>query len=60
MLQKVSTDDVSTYQSYTTRRLDQKESSMPDTDQYKLTNALSNRLKFLDVLCFPTLFPSGR
>ena len=64
MLQKVSTDNVSKYQSYTIRRLDQKESSMPDTDQYKLTNvrenALSNRLKFLDVLCFPTLFPSGR
>ena len=53
MLQKVSSEDVP---SYTIRRLDQ-ESSIPDTDQYKLTNikedALSNKLKYLDVLhCF--------
>ena len=59
MLQKVSSEDVASYQSYTIRRLDQKESSIPDADQYKLTNikedALSNKLKYLDVLCFPTL-----
>ena len=64
MLQKVSSDDVASYQSYTIRRLDQKESSIPDTDQFKLTNvkedALSNKLRHLDVLCFPTLFPSGK
>ena len=48
MLQKVSTDDVSTYQSYTIRQLNQ-ESSMPNTHQYKVTNVrentVSNRLK---------------
>ena len=64
MLQKVSDDDVSSFQSYTIRRLDQKEPNVPDTDQYKLSNvkedALSNKLKHLDVMCFPTLFPSGR
>ena len=64
MLQKVSDDDVSSYQSYTIRRLDQIEPNVPDTDQYKLSNvkedALSNKLKHLDVMCFPTLFPSGR
>ena len=64
MLKKVSADDVSSYQSYTIRRLDQRQSSMPDSEQYKLTNvkedALSNKFKYLDVLCFPTLFPSGR
>ena len=64
MLHKVSNDDVSSYQSYTIRRLDQKEPNIPDTDQYKLSNvkedALSNKLKHLDVMCFPTLFPSGR
>ena len=64
MLHKVSDDDVSSYQSYTIRRLDQKEPNIPDTDQYKLSNvkedALSNKLKHLDVMCFPTLFPSGR
>ena len=31
---------------------------MPDSEQYKLT--LGNKFKYLDVLCFPTLFPSGR
>ena len=64
MLQKVSDDDVSSYQSYTIRRLDRQEPNIPDTDQYKLSNvkedALSNKLKHLDVMCFPTLFPSGR
>ena len=60
----VSSEDVASYQSYTIRRLDQKESSIPDADQYKLANikedALSNKLKYRDVLCFSTLFPSGR
>ena len=55
---------MSSYQSYTIRRLDQKEPNIPDTEQYKLSNvkedALSNKLKHLDVMCFPTLFPSGK
>ena len=45
------------------RRLDQKQSSLTDTQHHKLMNvkedALSNKLKHLDVLYFPTLFPSG-
>ena len=64
MLAQVSTDDVSEYQSYTIRRLDQRQSNKPDTDQYKLMDvqedAISNKFKHLDVLCFPTLFPTGR
>ena len=64
MLAQVSTDDVSEYQSYTIRRLDQRQSNKPDTDQYKLMDvqedAISNKFKRLDVLCFPTLFPTGR
>ena len=64
MLLKVNEDDVTTYQSYTIRRLDQKQPNVPDTDQYKLgnvqENALSNRLKHLHVMYFPTLFPSGQ
>ena len=64
MLQKVSDEDVSSYQPYTIRQLDQKEPNVPDIDQYKLSNvkedALSNKLQHLDVMCFPTLFPSGR
>ena len=64
MLQKISTDEIASYQSYTIRRLDQQHSKMNDSEQYKLMNvkedALSNKLKYLDVLCFPTLFHSGR
>ena len=41
-----------------------KHSTTSDIDQYKLLNikedALDNRQKCLDVMCFPTLFPTGR
>ena len=64
MLAKVTADDVKSFQSYTIRRLDQKQSSLTDSEHFKLMNvkedALSNKLKHLDVLRFPTLFPSGR
>ena len=64
MLEKVSSDKVSSYQSYTVRQLNSKQSSLPDTEHYKLVNVkedpLSNKLKYLDELCFPTLFPTGR
>ena len=64
MLEKVSADDTASYQSYTFLQLHQQQSTLPDTEHYKLTDvredALSNKLKYLDVLCFPTLFPSGK
>ena len=64
MLEKVSVEVISSYQAYTIRRLDQCQSSRPDCEQYKLTDvketAMSNKFKYLDVLCFPILFPSGR
>ena len=64
MLVKATAEHVKSFQAYTNRRLDQKQSSLTDTEHYKLMNvkedALSNKLKHLDVLCFPTLFPSGR
>ena len=63
MLEKVSTDEVSSYQSYTVRQLNPKPSSLPDSEHYKLVDvkedALSNKLKYLDALCFPTLFDSS-
>ena len=63
MLVKVSAEDISSSQTYTIRRLDQKQSSLTNSEHFKLTNvkenALSNKLKHLDVLCFPTLFPRG-
>ena len=64
MLVKATADDVKSFQAYTSRRLDQKQSSLTDTEHYKLMNvkedALSNKLKRLDVLRFSTLFPSGK
>ena len=64
MLEKVSVEDIASYQSYTIRRLDQQQSMLPDSVYYKLRDvkedALSNKLKYLDVVCFPTLFPSGK
>ena len=64
MLVKASAEDVKSFQAYTIRRLDQKQSSLTDSEHFKLINikenAMSNKLKHLDVLCFPTLFPSGK
>jgi len=44
--------------------MDQFSNTGKDIDHYKLLHVkekpLDNRLKYLDVLCFPTLFPSGR
>ena len=64
MLVKASGEDVKSFHAYTIRRLDQKQSSQADSEQFKLINvnenAMSNKLKHLDVLCFPTLFPSGK
>ena len=60
MLQKISVDEISSYQSYTIRRLDQQQSKMPDSEQYKLMNvkedALSNKLKYLMCFAFPLYF----
>ena len=47
MLVKASAEDVSSFQAYTIRRLDQKSSSLTNTKHYKLMNikdALSNKL----------------
>ena len=64
MLGKVTTDEVSSYQSYTVRQLNSKQSSLPDSEHYKLVDvkedALSNKLKYLDVLCFPTHYPTQK
>ena len=64
MLVKASKEDVSSFQSYTIRTLNEKQSTVSDIEQYKLLSvkedALDNRQRFLDVMCFPHLFPSGR
>ena len=64
MLQKASTDDIAGFQAYTIRSLDNKLSSESDIEQYKVLSIkedpLDNRESFLDVMCFPVLFPTGQ
>ena len=64
MLEKASADDIATFQAYTIRSLDNKLSSESDIEQYKLLSikedALDNRENYLDVMCFPVLFPTGQ
>ena len=64
MIEKITPDDISCFQAYTIRKLDEKPSTIPDVDQYKLLNvqedAIDNRQCHLDVMCFPVLFPDGR
>ena len=64
MLERASKEDVAGFQSFTIRTLNSKQSTSSDIDQYKLVNvkedALDNRQRYLNVMCFPDLFPSGR
>ena len=64
MLAKASESDVSGFQAFTVRNLDNKLSTDTDIEQYKLLNVredlLSNRQEHLDVMYFPTLFPTGK
>ena len=63
MISKATDDDVAHFQSYTIRNLDNKCTTDSDIEQYKMMNvkedALSNQQAYLDVMCFPTLFPTG-
>ena len=64
MLEKVSDSDVAAFQSYTIRNLNRKAPTESDIEQFKLVSVreelIDNRLKFLDVMCFPVLFPNGQ
>ena len=63
ILVKASKEDAAGFQAYTIRSMNEKCSTMSDIEQYKLLSvkddAFDNRQKFLDVMCFPHLFPSG-
>ena len=63
MLEKADEHDVAGFQAYTVRNLDNKLPIDSDIDQYKVVNIkespLDNRQKHLDLMCFPTLFPTG-
>ena len=63
MLEKVIDSDVSGFQYYTVRNVDNKLSTESDIEQYKLLSIredpLDDRQKYFDVMCFPVLFPDG-
>ena len=63
MLKKASPNEIDAFQAYTIRNLDSKVSSTSDIDQYKLVSVkedpINKRQQYLDVMCFPVLFPTG-
>ena len=63
VLEKATVDDIAGFQSYTIRCLDNQLPTISDIEQYKLLNVreepIDNRLKYLDVMCFPVLYPNG-
>jgi len=64
LLEKASEQDVLALDHYTIRQMSQFTTARSDIDHYKMMQiqepAIDNRLAYLDVMCFPTLFPTGR
>ena len=64
LIKKASKADIAELESYTIRRMDETLPLGSDLEHYKMLKiqepALDNRLKYLDVVCFPYLFPTGR
>ena len=62
MLEKANDQVLEGLSAYTIRNLDSK--IVSDISQYKLMNVkevpIDNRQEHLDLLCFPTLFPTGQ
>ena len=52
------------FQAFTIRNLDNKLSTESDIEQYKLLSvredSIDNRQQYLDVMCFPILYPTGK
>ena len=63
MLEKATSSEVADMQSYTIRNFNRLAPKGTDIEQYKMLsvkqNPIDNRLKYLDVMCFPVLFPNG-
>ena len=63
VLEKATKENISNLQCYTIRNLSTKQFTGDDIEQYKLMNVqeepIDSRQKYLDVMCFPTLFPDG-
>uniref|UniRef100_A0A1X7UC60 Uncharacterized protein n=1 Tax=Amphimedon queenslandica TaxID=400682 RepID=A0A1X7UC60_AMPQE len=64
MLEKASDQDLEGLLAYTIRNIDSKIATGFDISQFKLMNVkevpIDNRQEHLDLLCFPTLFPTGQ
>uniref|UniRef100_A0A1X7VR38 Uncharacterized protein n=1 Tax=Amphimedon queenslandica TaxID=400682 RepID=A0A1X7VR38_AMPQE len=64
MLEKANGQDLEGLSAYTIRNLDSKIATGSDISQYKLMNVteapIDIRQEHLDLLCFPTVFPSGQ
>ena len=64
MLDKADDRDTSGFQAFTIRNLDNKLLTESDIEQYKLLSVredpIDNRQQCLDVMCFPTLYPTGK
>ena len=64
MLEKATKEYIADMNCYTIRSLNSKQFTGDDMEQYKLVNveehSMDNCHKFLDVMCFPALFPDGQ
>ena len=62
VLEKASKDDVAAFQAYTIRNLDNKLLPTSDIEQYERCSVSEkvNRQQYLDVMCFPVLFLTGK
>ena len=64
ILERASVDDVNGLQAYTIYKMDQYMPTGRDIEHFKLLSVheqpLDNWQRFLDLLCFSTLFPTGQ
>ena len=64
IIEKASDEDVAGLRTFTVKSIDQNLPTGKDIEHYKLLTVhelpMDNHLHFLDVLCFPTLFPNGQ
>ena len=64
MLDKADEHDISGFQAFTIRNLENKLSTESDIEQYKLLSVredpIDNRQQYLDVMCLPILYPTGK
>ena len=64
LIKKATKADIAELEAYTIHRMDESLPLGSDLEHYKMLKieeaAIDNRLKYLDVMCFPYLFPSGR